>query len=139
MNGFLLDTNTVSEVTKPRPDPKVTGLLKTIPIEQMFISVMTVGEIYKGVLPLPDGNRRASLETFLSEVETSYGDRVIRIDAITCRQWAQVVVQRSRLGRPISTNDALIAATALQHNLTLITRNTDDFTHTNVQLLNPWT
>lgn len=139
MTGYLLDTNTVSEVTYPRPEPKVTALLKSIPAEQMFISAITVGEIKKGILPLPAGKRRSSLEQFLTDVNAHYGPRILPIDSTTAIHWAEIVYQRTGLGRPISTSDALIAATALQHNLTLLTRNDQDFAHTGVLVLNPWT
>lgn len=136
---YLLDTNALSEVKKPRPNPGLMSFVRSTGETDHFLSVVTLGELVRGAALLDPGRYRADLEHWIAFVESSYGDRILTVDRDTAKIWAEIEVRRSRAGRPISTTDALIAATALRHGMTLITRNTADFEHTGVPLLNPWT
>lgn len=139
MNGFLLDTNCISEVVRARPEPRVLEWLEAVDEGMLYLSVLTLGEIRKGVAGLPQGKRRTQLETWLEvELAARFAGRVLPIDAAVADRWGLLAAEAKRRGRVLSTIDSLLAATALQFNLTLVSRNVDDFAHTSVPTLNPW-
>ena len=137
--NFLLDTNVVSEPTKPRPNARVIHWHQAQLAEAMFISVLTAGELQRGVLLLAEGARRRALQHWLeSEMEPFFEGRILHVDAPIMRVWAEMQNRCHRQGRILSTMDSLIAATALTHGFTVATRKVADFMATGVPVVNPW-
>ena len=131
---FLLDTNVVSELRRPLPHGAVLGWIADVPAEQLFVSAVTVGEIQAGIeiTREQDAAKAEELEVWLDRVLASYG--VLPMDAPTFRQWARLMHRRS----DTITEDAMIAATAIVHRLTVVTRNVRDFSELGVVLQNPF-
>jgi predicted nucleic acid-binding protein len=137
--NFLLDTNLVSEWTKPRPNPGVVRWLADADEDRVFISVVTIAELRHGVERLAIGRRRKRLNEWIEgELLFRFDERILPIDAATADAWGRIVAHREGLGRPIGTMDAFIAATAQVHKLTLATRNQTDFQASVAAVVNPW-
>lgn len=140
MNGFLLDTNVISEFNqRSGPDPGVKRWVETTHPRFQYVSVITLAEIHKGIELLAEGKRRAQLEVWLKrDFEAWFSDRILPVDRKIAARWASLVVEGVRSGRPLPTVDSLIAATALAHDLIMVTRNTRDFYGVGVSTINPW-
>jgi predicted nucleic acid-binding protein len=140
MNGFLIDTNILSEYNRPGvPNAGVKRWLETTARELQHVSVITLAEIQKGIELLDEGKRRSQLEQWLTQdLEAWFTGRVLPVDRQVSRRWAALVAQGMRRGRPLPTIDSLIAATAIAHGLTIVTRNVRDFESTGAATLNPW-
>jgi len=139
MSGFLLDTNCVSEMVRPRPEPKVAEWVEAADESVLYLSVLTLGEMWKGVAALPQSRRRAHLETWLEvELQARFSGRILPIDAAIADRWGLLAANARRAGRGLSAIDGLLAATALHFNLTIVSRNAGGFTGTRVPVLNPW-
>lgn len=139
MSGFLLDTNCISEVMKPGPEPRVMEWMEGTDERLLFLSVLTLGEIRRGVAGLPQNRRRAQLEAWLElALPMRFAERILDIDGQIADRWGVLTADARRRGRPLATIDALLAATALHHNLTLVSRNASDFAGTNLPVLNLW-
>ena len=139
MSGFLLDTNCISELIRANPDPLVLAWIQTAREDLLFLSVLTLGEIRKGVAGLSQGKRRAQLEAWLElDLQARFAGRVLAIDSQIADRWGLLTADAKRKGRPLSAIDGLLAATALHHNLTIVSRNVNDFTPAHVPVLNPW-
>ncbi len=137
--NFLLDTNVVSEWTKQRPDAGVVAWLAEADEDRVFLSVVTLAELRRGIEILPAGARRDRLDAWLSEdLPLRFEARVLPVDAGTANVWGKVMARGQAAGRPVGAMDAFVAATAEQHDLTLVTRNVADFEALNVRLINPW-
>lgn len=137
--NFLLDTNVVSEWTKARPDSGVVNWLAQIDEDSVFLSVITFAELRHGVERLPAGKRRKQLDEWLrGELPLRFEQRIIEVDGAVADEWGRLVARHEALGRPIHAMDALIAATAQVHALTLVTRNTSDFEASVKSVVNPW-
>ncbi len=137
--SYLLDTNVISEVLRPRPDPRVTAWFAAVDEAQVFLSVISLAEIRHGIERLPVGARRIKLEDWLDrDLPKRFAGRLFLVDDATATHWGQVMAETQALGRSMSVMDAFIAATARQYRLTLVTRNTVDFQHARLPLLNPW-
>ena len=140
MTAFLLDTNVISELIKPKPEPKVATWIDDTDEELLFLSVLTLGEIRKGVVLLPRSARRVALEAWLGkELPLRFFGRTLFIDQVVADRWGHLSGLTSARGIHVGVIDGLLAATAIQHNLTLVTRNTKDVAATGVTLFNPWT
>jgi predicted nucleic acid-binding protein len=140
VTAFLLDTNVISELLKPKSEPKVATWIDATDEELLFLSVLTLGEIRKGVVLLPRSARRTSLEAWLSkDLPLRFSGRILDIDQEVAHRWGQISGLASAKGVNVPVIDGLLAATAIQHNLTLVTRNTRDVAATGVTLFNPWT
>jgi predicted nucleic acid-binding protein len=139
MSGFLLDTNCISELVVPRPDSKVLNWMETADEALLYLSVLTLGEIRKGLALLSQGVRRTRLETWLEiELQSRFSGRILPIDAAIADRWGLLEAYAKSKGKPVSTIDLLLAATALHYNLTMATRNVADFSGFSVPVLNPW-
>jgi predicted nucleic acid-binding protein len=138
--SFLLDTNVVSEWTKPRPNAGIIEWLARVEEDEVFLSVVTFAELRHGIERLPSGARRRRLDEWLrGELPLRFETRIVGMDGAIADEWGRVVARREARGQPIHAMDALIAATAQVHGLTLVTRNTADFQASVKSLLNPWT
>lgn len=131
---FLLDTCAVSELQKGKPDQLVVSFFVAHADPDLFLSVVTMGEIRKGIFRLPEGRKRLGLEAWYGSLVSAYGDRILPIDLAVAEIWGVLSANDSGLAPP----DGLIAATALRHGLCLVTRNTRDFDRIPVPLVNPW-
>jgi toxin FitB len=139
MNGFLLDTNIHSEIMRRMPDARVSAWLKMQSKESQFLSVVTMGEIRKGAVILPPGAKRTQIEQSLEVLIPSwFAGRILPITQAIAERWGVLEGQRQLAGRPLNVPDGMIAATALEHGLTIVTRNVKDFADLGVVLLNPW-
>lgn len=137
--SFLLDTNVISESAKPAPDGGVLDWLASTDEEHLWLSVISLAELRHGVQRLADGRRRASLDRWLSEqLPARFGDRLLAVEVGTADRWGRIVASSQAAGRPIGAMDAWLAATAAQHDLTLVTRNIADFEAAGIRLYNPW-
>ncbi len=136
---FLLDTNVISELVKPLPNENVWEWVNALPDEQLFISSITIGELQRGIELLPPSIRRSDYERWLQEqILTQYADRIIAVDTMVMLRWGALMAGTAAKGRPLPVFDSLLAATALTHNMQLVTRNVQDFAETGVQVVNPW-
>ena len=139
MSGFLLDTNVLSEFgRRGEPDRHVDNWLKTSEENLIFASVLTFGEIRRGIELLSAGKRRTQLEQWQDELIISFEDRLFPVTKSIADRWAVLSAQTQRCGITLATIDGLIAATALEYDLTLVTRNVKDFAVVAVPILNPW-
>ena len=140
MNGFLIDTNVLSEYSRPDgPDVRVRAWLETAPRELQYVSVINLAEIKKGIELLAEGRRRRELQNWLAnELEDWFSGHILPTDRRVADCWAQLAVGGIKIGRPLPAIDSLIAATAIAHNLTIATRNIRDFEAAGVKVINPW-
>lgn len=134
--SYLLDTNIVSETIRRNPNKTLISWLDQIPGEALFVSVLTLGEIRKGVETLADKKRREKLRLWLEhELPTWFEDRVLPVDLAVADRWGRLLAE---VGRLVPTIDSLLAATALHHELRLVTRNAKDFDYPGLDVINPF-
>jgi len=139
MSGFLLDTNVISEAVKVLPEPRVLRWLGAMEERLLFVSVLSLGEIRKGIAGLAHSRKRTELENWLEgELRPRFAGRILTVDQPVADRWGALAAEAKGKGRTISVIDSLLAATALQHNLTIISRNVADFSDIYAQVLNPW-
>lgn len=139
MNGFLLDTNVISEVIRRRPEPRVVEWLASTNEDLMYLSVLTLGEIRRGIAALKTGARRAALEAWLDgELRIRFAAKILPIDEAVADQWGVLAAAAAARGRPFPVVDGLLAATALHHNVTLVTRDDAHLAGAGVPVFNPW-
>lgn len=139
MSGYLLDTNCISELVRVKPEPRVMAWMDAADEGLLYLSVLTLGEIRKGLAGLAQGRRRTHLETWLAvDLQVRFSGRILEIDASVTDRWGLLRAQAKRKGISLPVIDGLLAATALHHNLTVVSRNAADFTNAHVQVLNPW-
>jgi hypothetical protein len=139
MSGFLLDTNIISEPVKPQPNPKVLAWLEGSDELLFHLSVLTLGEIRKGIDSLAASSRRTGLEAWLShDLLVRFAGRILDVDQKVADRWGRMSGRARIENRSIPAVDGLLAATALHHNLTLVTRNAKDVAPTGVSVFNPW-
>src|ERR1700730_3503100 len=139
MSGFLLDTNCISELVRVRPEPRVMEWMNAADEGLLYLSVLTLGEIRKGLAALTQGRRRTHLETWLEvDLRARFSGRDLPIDEQVADGWGQLAAQAKLKGIALPIVDGLLAATALHHNLTVVSRNSSDFTSAQVPVVNPW-
>ena len=137
--SFLLDTNVVSEWSKPRPNPGLMAWLAATDEDRVFLSVVTIAELRRGIEDLTSGERRKRLADWLQQdLLARFEGRILPIDTQIANVWGRIVARRESNGRPIHAMDAMLAATAEVHALALVTRNEADFHLTLKSVINPW-
>jgi tRNA(fMet)-specific endonuclease VapC len=136
---YLLDTCVISELVAKHPNRRVVEWVDTVDPETIHLSVITIGEIRKGIEKLPDSKRRTSLLEWLEdELLVRFSGRILPINVDVILLWGQMTGRLELAGKKMAAMDSLIAAIALQGNLTLVTRNEDDFTYAGIRITNPW-
>lgn len=137
--NYLLDTNVLSEVQRPKPDAKVLAWLDQVDEDRTYLSVVSVGEIARGVAQLEDGRRKLALQRWLDvDLPARFGSRLLPVDRETALAWGQLMAEARRAGRGLPVMDGWIAASAVRHGLTIVTRNTRDFAGLDLDLFDPW-
>jgi len=137
---YLLDTTMLSESQRDNANAGVRRWLEEQNPSALYTSVLCIGEIWRGVTTMPGGRRRDALRAWIqSDVHGMFGDRILALTRDIAARWGEMVGRLELDGRRPPTIDSLIAATALVHNLTVVTRNTRDFERCGVPVLNPWT
>ena len=136
---YLLDTNVLSELVRPTPDTRVVEWISGQRPLDLTLSVLTIGELERGVSMLDDGRRRRALTTWVrEELPRQFLGRVLDVDTTTAAAWGALSARASKSGRTLPVVDGLLLATALRHELTVVTRNVCDFESWGVPVLNPW-
>ena len=139
MSGWLLDTNVISELRRPRPSARVRSFIAGQRLEDLFVSTVTFAEIRYGIETVSDPVRRAELNDWLlHKVRPMFDQRVLEVSEDVMFKWRLLVEDGRKVGHTFSQPDLIIAATALQHGLTVVTRDTGDYERARVPLLNPW-
>ena len=134
--SYLIGTNVLSELRRREPNPDVVGWFASRPSRVLFLSVLTLGEIRKGIENVPDRERRLKLLDWLEiELPAYFSGRILSVDPLVADRWGRLQAQAKR---PLSAIDSLLAATALHHQLRLVTRNEKDFTYPGLEVINPW-
>ncbi len=134
--NYLIDTNVLSELRRPKPEAGVVDWFRDHGWRTLYLSVLTLGEIRKGIAKLPAGPRRDLLDQWLVlDLPHYFSGRLLTLDADTADEWGRLC---AKVQRPLPAIDGLIAATALRHGLGLVTRNTRDFEDLGLTLVNPW-
>ncbi len=137
--NYLLDTCVISEFTRRQPSQNVIGWIDSIDEEKLFISVITVGEMQRGIERLPNSHRKTELLVWMNNgLLQRFSARMIVVDAPTMFMWGSLTARLEISGQPMSIMDSLIAACALQNNMIVATRNVPDFLPSGVQVINPW-
>lgn len=135
-NGYLIDTNAISELRRREPEPRVVEWFQQRPARVLYLSVLSMGEIRRGVERLEEGRRAQALRSWLEEeLPAWFGGRLLPIDGAVADRWGRLLAEA---GRPLPAIDSLLAATALVHDLVLTTRNVRDLAGLPVALANPW-
>jgi hypothetical protein len=136
--SLLLDTCVLSELTRRTPHPGVAAWFDDQDAESLYLSVLALGEIERGVAALPRGRKKRSLTSWLASLRSRHAERLLPVDVAVAAIWGRTTAAAERRGRRLGVVDGLIAATALHHGLTVVTRNVADFDATGATLLNPW-
>ena len=135
---IVLDTNVLSEAMKPAPDAAVASWMIRERGSRLFTTAVSKAEIVYGITILPDGRRKRDLETAAQRILGLFAGRILPFDSAAAREFAMIVADRRQLGQPIETFDAQIAAITRAHGMSLATRDTQDFSSTGVQIIDPW-
>jgi predicted nucleic acid-binding protein len=139
VTGWLLDTNILSELRRPRPEPKVIAFVRAQALDSLYISSVTFAEIRFGIELLTDAARRAALNDWLThKVRPMFEQRVLPVTEDIMFRWRLLVEDGGKAGHTFSQPDLILAATALEHGLTLVSRDTNDYERAGVPVLNPW-
>lgn len=134
----LLDTCLLSELRRPQGEPRVRRAVESLESDELFLSVLSIGELMKGIALLNESRKRRAIQAWLQAMEQRYADRVLPVDLETSHIWGELTAAAQRVGKIIPAGDGLIAATALRHGLHVMTSNTEHFEPAGVLLLNPW-
>jgi len=136
---YLLDTCVISELVAKKPNPKVVSWIDSIDPDSAYLSVITIGEIRKGIEKLPDSRRKTTLHSWLiEELMARFSGKILPIDTEVVLMWGQLIGSLESDGKKMAAIDSLIAATALYNHCSLVTRNETDFKHTGIEIINPW-
>ena len=135
---YLLDTCVISELVKPRPNTAVTDWLTRTPADSLFLSSLTIGELKRGITRLPESKKKNRLITWLEILLADYGDRILPVDRAVAEAWGIMQARAEDAGKRMSIIDGYIAATASAYQMTVVTRNEEDFSPSHQAILNPW-
>jgi toxin FitB len=136
---YILDTNVISEAINKQPNPQVMNCLKTMDAQELYLSVVTVGEIKKGVEKLPESHRKQTIKDwFENELLIKFNGRILALDLPVILVWGELVGSLEQKGRKLPALDSLIAATAKYYDYTLVTRNEKDFAGIDITIFNPF-
>lgn len=139
MNGWLLDTNVLSELRRPKPDQAVVQFVSRLPFHLLYVSVVTFAEIRFGIEILKDARQRMALTDWMvNQARPMFENRVLEITEDILLTWRLLIEKGRKNGHTFSQADLMIAATAARHGLTVVSRDTTEFEHANVPVLNPW-
>lgn len=139
MKGWLLDTNVLSELRRPRPDPKVVAFVSAQPLDSLYVSAVTFAEIRYGIELIADVHKRAALGDWLNlQLRPMFQNRALPVSEDVMFKWRLMVEEGRKAGHTFSQPDLLIAATALHHGLTIVSRDKGGYAKTGVALVNPW-
>lgn len=134
--NYLIDTNVISETIKPKPNKQVLNWLKAIPNQNLYLSVLSLGEIHKGIEKLPETQKKQKLRLWVeSDLQQWFGDRILPIDQPVAETWGHILANAKR---SLPAIDSLLMATAVRHQLCVVTRNMGDFECPGVLVINPW-
>ncbi|MCI5208745.1 MAG: type II toxin-antitoxin system VapC family toxin [Candidatus Electrothrix sp. ATG2] len=136
--NYLLDTCVISELVKPRPNTAVIGWLARNPADRLFLSSLTIGELKRGITRLPDSKKKNRLMMWLDTLLADYGDRILPVDRSVAEAWGIMQARAEDSGKRMSIIDGYIAATASVYQMTVVTRNEEDFSPSHQAILNPW-
>ncbi|SMD14719.1 hypothetical protein/tRNA(fMet)-specific endonuclease VapC [Desulfocicer vacuolatum DSM 3385] len=137
--NYLLDTCVISELIKQEPDQKVVQWISNIEESSLFICVLTIGELHKGIEKLPKSRKKSTLHKWVKhDLRARFKNRIINFDIQTAVTWGKIQAQSELLGKTLPAIDGLIAATGLFHDLVVVTRNIKDMKVSGVELLDPW-
>jgi toxin FitB len=137
--NYLLDTCLISELAKSKPDEKVVDWVLSENETSFYVSVLTFGELHKGVEKLPDSKKKEELQVWIEdELKNRFQNRIIGIDMRVSILWGKIQCFAEKKGKPMPAIDSLIAATGIAYELTVVTRNVTDMEQSGVKLLNPW-
>lgn len=136
---FILDTCVISELITKKPKPQVVEFVDGLESDDVFLSVITIGEIIKGIEKLPDSPRKADLRRWLQDdLLARFQGKILPLDTDTIVEWGMLSARAEAIGKPMPAIDSLIAATTLAHKMTLVTRNVSDFDAAGIEIANPW-
>ena len=139
MTGWLLDTNILSELRRPKPESKVVAFVESQQLEQLYVSVVTLAEIRFGIELVADAHRRNELSAWLKlKVRPMFEQRILPVSEDVMFKWRLLVEEGRKIGHTFSQPDLIIAATALHHGLTVVSRDSAGYAKSRVPLLNPW-
>ncbi len=134
--SYLLDTNVLSELRRKTPDARAVEWFSRRPASTLFLSVLTLSELRKGIEGVPDAERRMALTDWLeTDLPVFFAGRILSVDSQVADRWGRLV---AAAGRPLPAIDSLLGATAAHHGLSMVTRNTRDFTNMGLDVINPW-
>ena len=134
--SYLLDTNVLSELRRKTPDARAVEWFSRRPASTLFLSVLTLSELRKGIEGVPDAERRMALTDWLeTDLSVFFAGRILSVDSQVADRWGRLV---AAAGRPLPAIDSLLGATAAHHGLSMVTRNTRDFTNMGLDVINPW-
>ena len=134
----LLDTCVLSEVRRPDADANVWAFMDAIPADDLYISVLTVGEITKGIERLPDGKKKVKLTAWIGTLQRVFKNHIVGVDIQTAEIWGRITARSEEIGVQLPAVDGLLVATAIQHDFKIATRNVKHFRQTSAGLLDPW-
>ena len=136
---YLIDTCVISELVKKNPDGNVVEWFSTQNEANLFLSVLTIGEIHKGIEKLPQSPKKEILHNWIEmDLKERFDERILNIDTEIAEEWGRIQITAEKAGTPMPAVDSLIAATAKVHHLTVLTRNTGDMEASGAALINPW-
>lgn len=137
--NYLLDTCVLSELIKKQPNSKVVHWISDIEEENLFISVLTIGELHKGIEKLPESRKKNMLHKWVTyDMKKRFENKIIDLDLHTATTWGKIQAKSEMSGQKLPAIDSLIAATGISHDLIVVTRNTKDMESSGVDLVNPW-